>query len=369
MPASSSPSKHPVHRVAPVRAEMNRFGTPERLGDMERFGLARDAAIKREAARRKVSNLALDRRRNAVDVQQALGRINPHVHLPNDRDDPLRQLEGVRKNEVPLRKTEKGVLFDRQNWVEGEEGGGRDKDRGQGRPFPSEDQHIKEANKRRLFANPNLPDWAVSSRRYTVNTAGLAERPDSQHALRFQDSPGKLSNPRSSLPASLRRLANKEQERSSPFPFSPNGLIPKPDKLHTPAVPEPLEFLGSFDAESYLSAQRMLEGDGDAMKKFQFNQVASDATPPNRLLRDVRHHRCVLGGGGGGCVLLCGAVACLGQHVGGVPALLLRGCVLYGCKLWVVLMCVGCTSTTLTQYVAALLYIPHSIHDQSCLVS
>lgn len=47
--------------------------------------------------------------------------------------------------------------------------------------------------------------------------------------------------------------------------------------------------LGAFDQEAYLSAQRMLEGDGDKMRRFQFNQVVSDATPPNRFLRDYRN--------------------------------------------------------------------------------
>lgn len=46
--------------------------------------------------------------------------------------------------------------------------------------------------------------------------------------------------------------------------------------------------LGDFDVESYLSAQRMKEGDGDPMKNFQFNQVASDGMSPDRHLKDVR---------------------------------------------------------------------------------
>lgn len=46
--------------------------------------------------------------------------------------------------------------------------------------------------------------------------------------------------------------------------------------------------LGEFDMEAYLSAQRMKEGGGDPMKNFQFNQVTSDATPPDRYLKDVR---------------------------------------------------------------------------------
>ena len=47
--------------------------------------------------------------------------------------------------------------------------------------------------------------------------------------------------------------------------------------------------LGEFDMESYLASQRMREGEGDPMKNFQFNQVASDSTPPDRYLKDVRN--------------------------------------------------------------------------------
>jgi hypothetical protein len=51
-----------------------------------------------------------------------------------------------------------------------------------------------------------------------------------------------------------------------------------------------ISVLGSvFDAEAYLSEQRMaMGGGGDKMKRFQFNQAASDATPPDRFLKDYR---------------------------------------------------------------------------------
>ena len=54
--------------------------------------------------------------------------------------------------------------------------------------------------------------------------------------------------------------------------------------------PRRIPMLGEFDMEGYLGAQRMVDGDGgDKMKKFQFNQVASDATPPDRFLKDYRN--------------------------------------------------------------------------------
>ena len=55
--------------------------------------------------------------------------------------------------------------------------------------------------------------------------------------------------------------------------------------------------LVGFDEEAYLAPQRMKKGEGDPMKRFQFNQVASDATASNRPLNDVRHPRCVVGVG------------------------------------------------------------------------
>lgn len=51
-----------------------------------------------------------------------------------------------------------------------------------------------------------------------------------------------------------------------------------------------IEALGPFDMEAYLSAQRMTQG--DAMKRFQFNQIASDTTPPDRYLKDFRNQQC-----------------------------------------------------------------------------
>ena len=48
-----------------------------------------------------------------------------------------------------------------------------------------------------------------------------------------------------------------------------------------------IQALGDFDMEGYLNAQRITKG--EAMKRFQFNQIASDATPPDRYLKDYRN--------------------------------------------------------------------------------
>ena len=50
--------------------------------------------------------------------------------------------------------------------------------------------------------------------------------------------------------------------------------------------------LGTFDQEAYLAPQRMNEEDDvDQMKRFQFNQFASDHTDMDRLLRDYRNSK------------------------------------------------------------------------------
>ena len=74
--------------------------------------------------------------------------------------------------------------------------------------------------------------------------------------------------------------ANREPSKGV-VPSWVNHLSPNPN-------------LGSFDVEAYLAPQRMLQGQGDPMKRFQFNQVASDSTPPDRYLRDFRDPRYVL---------------------------------------------------------------------------
>lgn len=54
-----------------------------------------------------------------------------------------------------------------------------------------------------------------------------------------------------------------------------------------------LEKLGtSFDMKGYLHPQHMDRGGGDPMLHFNFNQVASDNTPPNRPLKDLSNSRC-----------------------------------------------------------------------------
>lgn len=47
----------------------------------------------------------------------------------------------------------------------------------------------------------------------------------------------------------------------------------------------------TFSPEAYLSPQRYHGGPKEIMSRFQFNQLASDTTPYNRSLWDVRTHQ------------------------------------------------------------------------------
>ncbi|XP_019849116.1 PREDICTED: polypeptide N-acetylgalactosaminyltransferase 2-like [Amphimedon queenslandica] len=49
----------------------------------------------------------------------------------------------------------------------------------------------------------------------------------------------------------------------------------------------------AFSPEAYLSPQRYHGGPKEVMSRFQFNQLASDNTPYNRSLWDVRTHQCM----------------------------------------------------------------------------
>ena len=68
-------------------------------------------------------------------------------------------------------------------------------------------------------------------------------------------------------------------------------FLPPDQQLTDSGLLFPLH-LGTFDQEAYLSPQRMNEKDGvDQMKRFQFNQFASDHTDMDRLLKDFRNSK------------------------------------------------------------------------------
>ena len=110
-----------------------------------------------------------------------------------------------------------------------------------------------------------------------------------------------LQNRDPGLDSIKRQIANSQLQQLDLIQPSPKfllksrtvitkGLYPASQKKPSTHSPH----LGEFDVEAYLSPQRMLKGQGDPMKAFQFNQVASDAIPPNRWLQDARNPRYVI---------------------------------------------------------------------------
>lgn len=84
---------------------------------------------------------------------------------------------------------------------------------------------------------------------------------------------------------SKRKLDDRQQHEDKHYPvgFDKNKLPQHSSSYH--------HLLGGLDVMGYLSAQRMLQGQGDPMHAFQFNQVASDATAPDRKLKDYRNSK------------------------------------------------------------------------------
>lgn len=265
--------------------------------NVEEFGLARKVALRRETARQKVSSLAFDRRRNAINRQRALGRNSPRADLPNDGDDPLSQLTDSRRIEDAWRKVEGGSYAEEEQHRWEDEEGRWKKDQDTHVKSSSKEQ-IKDAKKRRLFnANLAAPAQPYLSKRlsqFEKQPFQIQRQPVQQDGGdgRSSDIPGLPANSRYLVKDPSKGVGTAPgKEKYKALPIQVQG---KPFHLDVEKAPgHSLDFLGSFDMENYLSAQRMLEGQGDAMKHFQFNQVASDATPPDRELHDVRHLRCV----------------------------------------------------------------------------
>ena len=110
-----------------------------------------------------------------------------------------------------------------------------------------------------------------------------------------------LQNRDPGLDSIKRQISNSQLQQLDLIKPSPKFLSksetvitkgPYPRSQKKPNMLSP--HLGEFDVEAYLSPQRMLKGQGDPMKAFQFNQVASDAILPNRWLQDVRNPRYVM---------------------------------------------------------------------------
>lgn len=89
----------------------------------------------------------------------------------------------------------------------------------------------------------------------------------------------------------IKKLPDRPQRKKSPITdiLKTEILLRQKEYLKTHRSDSSLYLGKEFNAESYLAPQRLREGQGDPMKRFRFNQVASDNTPFNRTLWDVRN--------------------------------------------------------------------------------
>ena len=210
-------------------------GNPNELIDKAREDLKLKLSDKKsylqkrqELKQRKVDR-QLSNKHNAIDAQKSMGKSRKVFH-PINENDPLVQLRDSTSENVP-RVIKKDT---------GQNGNLRDRLR---------DNMVPDMNPRKL----------LEKRTSERNTNSL-NRGDDQNLHR--QTFGKVD-----FPAQL-----KDEDK------------PNSEQESRPRIAG----LGDFDMESYLAEQRLAKGQGDPMRKFQFNQVASDTTPPDRYLKDYR---------------------------------------------------------------------------------
>lgn len=182
----------------------------------------------------------MERRKEAVEAQNALGRPIHRRILPKDDNDPLMQLRakehkmdalGRLRNRKIQEKDSRQSLEDIVNVQ---------------RVVPLGDtgDHNQDPNQRRLLEK-NVP-WPGDNRAEI-----LRKRMD------------KFTGP-VDRDAWLKQTNNRPEIIQNRFHVNPETVSTESTvRLN----------LGSFDMETYLSAQRMEKGHGNAMKRFQFNQV------------------------------------------------------------------------------------------------
>lgn len=174
----------------------------------------------------------------AIEAQKAMGK-NKKPYRPIDENDPLNQLRESRNPDIVPRVAEK------------------DKDKR--KPLVHyREKRVPDMNPRKLLEKRSVEKSTRSYIEKGIQDHGHKGRTVENFFITGED--GK-----------------------------PYKALEEEDKPNAEQAQRPrIAVLGGFDMESYLAAQRMLEGQGDPMKRFQFNQVASDATPPDRYLKDYR---------------------------------------------------------------------------------
>ena len=238
-----------------------------------------DAQIQASLQRKREQKASLldpqrERRRMAAERQEQLGARPANRAVPVSKNDPLVQ---VRQQKTPLRKDGGSDLH--ISLVD--ESNGKDPN-----PLQTWRSKISDSQKN-MLGDRELVVGDLNQRKLleedgkNMYKKKLSER---QKTLDSFHAPGMDYNNRGKL---LEKNSDKNPDLLSNV-MQP--LLQRKSVLEArERQQETLEVLGPLDVEGYLSAQRMLEGQGNSMKNFQFSQVKSDATPPNRYLKDYRH--------------------------------------------------------------------------------
>ena len=229
--------------------------------------VAANAQRKRELLHETLTSQEFKRRKAAVQEQNMFRRMTP----PAGGDDPLIQLR--------QRVLQSNSVVNRFQSVPPGRTAGDDKS---GKVL---DKLVNDPNQRKLLEklhnDPSLHKDYRADSRFLFMQKQLAE----------------LKGPGvESIKHQIGNIQSQQLGLAKPTPRSPfwKTQLAFNEDPYRKLQGWPSILLGAFDVEAYLSPQRMLKGQGDPMKAFQFNQVVSDATPPDRWLRDVRNPRYAL---------------------------------------------------------------------------
>jgi hypothetical protein len=246
-----------------------------------------DSAVRKEPA-------VIVERKEKENKEDELGQL---------KDEKVVDWEGLNERDLLKQNLIRGEKLTKNNAIEGEKfqryGGLRGLPNiGENDPLIQIRDKMNDMDhqaKERLAMNENLSQKsrdrikevmaAESNQRRLLN-----EGKKGRYMERNSDMLHKLNGPgMKAMKERFGKMFNKQSPESpAVLEDNPAQKVQNIPALGRAAASPRIPALGEFDMESYLGAQRMREGEGDPMKNFQFNQVASDSTPPDRVLKDVR---------------------------------------------------------------------------------
>ena len=184
------------------------------------------------------------------------------LDLLNEYRDDLRRKDNQRYNMADPNHLSRKEAIDRQNSF------GKPRGRGQ--------QREKLSEREELLRRQHYDEGAGGGVRKRGNVPSLWAG--------LNDADKKVGGAKSDMEQSLEKALEGDK-----MSHRRENLLPKTSLGRHHRKPDGMAVLGSFNVEAYLGPQRMVEGGGDKMKNFQYNQVISDGTPPDRYLKDYRN--------------------------------------------------------------------------------